>query len=186
MTINIYKSIIVLSIFIFTLNSCGKIGGVDAKKFPPDPKQRVKNNLEQGKGFRLSDKLKGINDGNTNFEFASSNELWRASLDTIDFMPLSSVNYSGGIIITDWYSSNQGSNESIKISIRFLTNEIRSDAIDIKVFKKKCSSLSNCLISEEQGVISNELKKKILKTATIYKTEKQSKNRKEYKGYNTN
>jgi hypothetical protein len=101
-------------------------------------------------------------------------------------MPLSSVNYSGGIIITDWYSSNQGSNESIKISIRFLTNEIRSDAIDIKVFKKKCSSLSNCLISEEQGVISNELKKKILKTATIYKTEKQSKNRKEYKGYNTN
>ena len=70
------------------------------------------------------------------FEFASSNELWRASLDTIDFMPLASVNYSGGIIITDWYSTDQTSNESIKISIRFLTNEIRSDALDIKVFNK--------------------------------------------------
>ena len=68
------------------------------------------------------------------FDFASSNELWRASLDVIDFMPLASVNYSGGIIITDWYSENQNPNESIKISIRFLTNEIRSDALDIKIF----------------------------------------------------
>ena len=79
------------------------------------------------------------------FEFASSNELWRASLDTIDFMPLASVNYSGGIIITDWYSTDQNSNESIKISIRFLTNEIRSDALDIKVFNKKCVTQSQRL-----------------------------------------
>ena len=78
------------------------------------------------------------------FEFATSNELWRASLDTIDFMPLASVNYSGGIIITDWYSNDQNSNESIKISIRFLTNEIRSDALDIKVFTRKCSENLNC------------------------------------------
>ena len=75
--------------------------------------------------------------GGGTFDFASSNELWRASLDTIDFMPLSSVNYSGGIIITDWYSEKNNSNESIKISIRFLTNEIRSDALDVKIFTKK-------------------------------------------------
>ena len=80
--------------------------------------------------------------GGGNFEFASSNELWRASLDVIDFMPLSSVNYSGGIIITDWYSENNSPNESIKISIRFLTNEIRSDALDIKIFNKKCENLN--------------------------------------------
>jgi hypothetical protein len=158
MTINIYKSIIVLSIFIFTLNSCGKIGGVDAKKFPPDPKQRVKNNLEQGKGFRLSDKLKGINDGNTNFEFASSNELWRASLDIIDFMPISTANYSGGIIVTDWYSDNQNSNESIKITIRFLTNEKRTNDL------------------------AKELKKEILKKAAIYQKKNKDKNFKPYKG----
>jgi hypothetical protein len=185
--IKIIKIYLILIFFSFFLNSCGgKLPGADARKYPDDPKLRVKKNMEEGRAFRLSKAMKDKKSGNGVFEFASSNELWRASLDTIDFMPLSSVNYSGGIIITDWYSSNQGSNESIKISIRFLTNEIRSDAIDIKVFKKKCSSLSNCLISEEQGVISNELKKKILKTATIYKTEKQSKNRKEYKGYNTN
>jgi hypothetical protein len=162
--IKIIKIYSILIFFSFFLNSCGgKLPGADARKYPDDPKLRVKKNKS----------------GNGVFEFASSNELWRASLDTIDFMPLSSVNYSGGIIITDWYSSNQSSDESIKISIRFLTNEIRSDAIDIKVFIKKCSSLSNCLISEKQGDISNELKKKILKTATIYKTEKQSKKQKE-------
>jgi hypothetical protein len=163
------------------LISCGgKLPGADARKFPSDPKKRVEKNLSEGRGFRLSEMGKSSSGGGV-FEFASSNELWRASLDIIDFMPLASVNYSGGIIITDWYSSNQNSNESIKISIRFLTNEIRSDAIDVKVFIKKCSSLSNCLISEKQGDIGIELKKKILKTATVYKTEKKSK--KESKPY---
>jgi len=90
-------------------------------------------------------------------------------------MPLSSVNYSGGIIITDWYSSDQGSKESIKISIRFLTNEIRTDALDIKVFNKICDDLVNCKITETDGVISKELKRKILKTATLYKEEKKNK-----------
>ena len=85
----------------------------------------------------------------TNYEFSTSNPLWRATFDVIDFMPLSSVNYSGGIIITDWYSSEQNLNESIKISIRFLTNEIRSDALDIKIFTRKClENLMNCKIIE--------------------------------------
>ena len=120
--------------------------------------------------------------GGTNYEFASSNELWRASLDTIDFMPLASVNYSGGIIITDWYSNDQNSNENIKISIRFLTNEIRSDALDIKVFKKVCkNSGSNCKISESYKELISELKIKILKTAKIYETKKKDKDYKPYK-----
>ena len=88
-------------------------------------------------------------------------------------MPLSSVNYSGGVIITDWYSSEQNSNESVKISIRFLTNEIRSDALDIKVFNRKCyTNLMNCKISENEGILISEIKKKILKKATMYKEEK--------------
>ena len=87
------------------------------------------------------------------FDFASSNELWRASLDTIDFMPLATVNYSGGIIITDWYSDEKNTNESIKISIRFLTNEIRSDALDIKIFNKKCvKQFNNCKITETKVI----------------------------------
>jgi hypothetical protein len=176
------KKLNVVLILLFSstlLISCnGKLPGADARKYPADPKKRIEKNLSEGRGFKLSDA--GKSRGGV-FEFASSNELWRASLDTIDFMPLASVNYSGGIIITDWYSSNQNTNESIKISIRFLTNEIRSDAVDVKVFTKKCSSLSNCLISEKQGDISIELKKKILKTAADYKAKKKSKNSKPYK-----
>ncbi len=119
--------------------------------------------------------------GSGNFEFASSNELWRASLDTIDFMPLASVNYGGGIIITDWYSNNSKS-DSIKISIRFLTNEIRSDALDIKVFNRTCKVISNCIISEKSGSLISELKSKILKTAAIYQKEKKDKDYKPYTG----
>ena len=174
-SINKIKLISFFATILIFLNGCnGKFPGADARKFPADPQKRVEKNLSEGRGFRFSEMGKSSSGGGV-FEFASSNELWRASLDTIDFMPLASVNYSGGIIITDWYSSNQNSNESIKISIRFLTNEIRSDSIDVKVFIKKCSSLSNCLISEKQGDIGIELKKKILKTATVYKTEKTSK-----------
>ena len=96
--------------------------------------------------------------------------LWRASLDVIDFMPLSSVNYSGGIIITDWYSENQNPNESIKITIRFLTNEVRSDALEIKIFNRKClDNLLNCRFTQTDGVLVTELKKEILKKAAIYK-----------------
>mgnify|MGYP000750012717 FL=1 len=91
-------------------------------------------------------------------------------------MPLAPVNYSGGIIITDWYSTEQTSNESIKISIRFLTNEIRSDALDIKVFNRKCnSSLIDCRVTNSQGVVAKELKKEILKKASLYKKENEDK-----------
>ena len=176
------KTIFVLFLSSIILSSCnGKLPGADARKYPDDPKLRVKKNLEEGRGFRLSDSM-GKSRGGGVFEFASSNELWRASLDTIDFMPLASVNYSGGIIITDWYSTDENSNESIKISIRFLTNEIRSDALDIKVFNKKCLPNFNCVTSEKQGNINIELKTKILKTAAIYEAEKKSKNSKSYKG----
>ena len=157
------------------LASCnGKLPGGDARKFPADPELRVKQNLEQGRGFKLNDSFKNQKGGV--FEFASSNSLWRASLDVIDFMPLSSVNYSGGIIITDWYSENSSSNESVKISIRFMTNEIRSDALNIKVFNKKCiNSLLNCKITEQKGILVKELKREILKKATLYKEEDKKK-----------
>ena len=175
------KIIFILFISSIFLNSCGgKLPGADARKYDPDPKKRVAKNLEEGRGFRLSETFSNSRGGV--FEFASSNELWRSSLDTIDFMPLVSVNYSGGLIITDWYSTDQASNESIKISIRFLTNEIRSDALDIKVFNKKCLPQLNCVISEKKGNLVTELKEKILKTAALYEIQKKAKNSKDYKG----
>ena len=171
-----FQILFVLFLSITLLNSCsGLPKGGDGKL--NDPKDRVKKNLEEGRGFRLMDMNKDSG-GNGVFEFASSNELWRASLDTIDFMPLASVNYSGGIIITDWYSTDQNSNESIKISIRFLTNEVRADAINIKVFNKICLSQSNCVISEKEGNLIPELKQKILRTAAIYEKQKKEKEKK--------
>ena len=159
---------------VFFISCANKLPGADARVYDSDPKKRVQKNLDEGRGFRVQD-LGGAIGGGGTFEFASSNELWRASLDVIDFIPLASVNYSGGIIITDWYSTDQKSNESIKISIRFLTNEIRSDALDIKVFSKKCITPSNCVTSERQGNINTELKTKILKTAAIYQAKKKLK-----------
>ena len=175
---NYLKNTAVLTSLLLFLYSCGM--GADARQFPPDAESRVKKNIEEGRGFRLFDnENKG---GSGNFDFASSNSLWRASLDTIDFMPLASANYSGGIIITDWYSSNSSSGESVKISIRFLTNEIRSDALDIKVFYKKCSSNENCKVIEQSEKISKELSKKIITKAAVYEAETKDKNYKPYKG----
>ena len=175
---NSLKNTAVLTSLLLFLYSCGM--GADARQFPPDAESRVKKNIEEGRGFRFMDNVnKG---GSGNFDFASSNSLWRASLDAIDFMPLASANYSGGIIITDWYSSNSTSGESIKISIRFLTNEIRSDALDIKVFYKKCSSNENCKIVEKSKNIKKELSKKILTKAAVYEAETKDKNYRPYKG----
>jgi len=185
LSIKNFKIITIIALCSILLNGCnGKLPGADARKYDPDPKKRVKKNLDEGKGFRLNDvadKMSGKMSGGV-FDFASSNELWRASLDTIDFMPLASVNYSGGIIITDWYSTDQSSNESIKISIRFLTNEVRSDALTVKVFSKKCLAQSNCVISEKTGNLNTQLKEKILKIAATYKVQNESKKSKEYKG----
>ena len=172
-------SIFTLILSLILLNSCGIYRPVDAREYPPDPKLRVKKNLEEGRGFRLNDALnKTLKKGGGTFDFASSNELWRASLDIIDFMPLLSANYSGGIIITDWYSENQ--NEAIKVTIRFLSNEVRSDAINIKVFFKKCKDIVNCKITESEGSLGKELKKEILKKAAIYKKQTKDKNFKPY------
>lgn len=139
---------------------------VDAREVSPDPKERVRKNIEEGRGFRIMGGKKG-----GTFDFASSNPLWRAALDTIDFMPLVSANYSGGIVITDWYSESGNEDESIKISIRFVSNEIRTDALNIKVFIKNCDQNKNCVINESQGNLRSELRSNILKRAAKYQKE---------------
>ena len=169
------KSFFTLIISLMILSSCNP---GDARKIPPNAKDRVQKNLEEGRGFRLMDNI-GKGQGG-NFDFASSNELWRASLDTLDFMPLALANYSGGIIVTDWYSDGVSENESVKISIRFLSNEVRSDAISIKVFYKNCSMDSNCRVIDKSSELSNELKKQILSKAAVYEKLAKTKNKKKY------
>ena len=178
--IAVKKNILILLSILILLTQTGcealKPKKVSAKDFPPDPRKRVEKNINEGRGFRVM----GGSQKGTNYEFASANPLWRATLDTLDFMPLASANYSGGIVITDWYSENNSPNESVKISVRFLTNEIRSDALDINVYLKKCSENSNsCSISKNNNDLVADLNLSILKKATKYKKEVIDKNIKE-------
>jgi hypothetical protein len=149
---------------------------VNAKDFPADPKLRTKKNMEEGRGFRIM----GGNNGGTTYSFATANPLWRATLDSLDFMPLVSANYSGGIVVTDWYTENSTPQESIKISVRFLTNEIRSDALDINIFYKECSkNLTNCKVSQKDNELVSEITLSILKKASQYEKERINKYKKE-------
>ena len=127
--------------------------------------------MDEGRGFRLFTDGKASN----TFDFATSNELWRASLDTLDFMPLISADYGGGILITDWYNENNNYEDFIKISVRFLTNEIRSDALNVKVYTKKCVNINNCTINQDNPEIKSKLISTILAKASKYKQEKNKK-----------
>ncbi len=174
MTSNLKKLILLFCIFLIT--SCGIYRPTDARKVSPNPEERVKKNIEEGRGFKLSN----IGKRSTNFQFASSNPIWRASLDVLEFAPLLNANYSGGIIITDWISSdNQNLNEFYKITIKFLSNEIRSDALKITLHEKKCNTNNKCKISEiKSKAVENEISKKILKMAALYEKEDLAKKKK--------
>ena len=154
-----------LFLILVNLNSCGIYRPVSAKDYPPEPEKRIQKNLQEGKGFQIL----GGNKKGGDFNFATSNEMWRASLDILDFMPLTSADYGGGLIITDWYSDESNTNDSIKISIRFLSNEIRADALSIKVFSKQCEKAINCKVLQSNPEIESELKVAILKRAAKYK-----------------
>ena len=168
---NLKNLAFLVSLVIF-LYSCGM--GADARQFPPDAESRVKKNIEEGRSVGLIGQVTGKSKGGS-FEFANANELWRASLDVIDFMPLTSVNYGGGVIITDWYSDQGNTNESIKITIKFLSNEIRSDSLDVDVFYKTCIATNNCKINKQEGQLKKEITKQILAKAAIYKKQAKDK-----------
>ena len=127
------------------LTGCGKgfFKKVDMRERPVNAQERARQNVEQGKGVSINKILNRR--GNTNFQFSSSNPLWRASLEILDFLPMTTVDYAGGMIISDWYSDNtSNSNESIKITIRFLSNEVRSDSLKVIAHKKTCKTISSC------------------------------------------
>ncbi len=173
----LFKHIVTIFFATLILSSCKNAG--DARKIPPNVKDRVQQNIEEGRGFRLMGNM-STKKKSGEFDFASSNELWRASLDTLDFMPLALANYSGGIIVTDWYSDGSSQNESVKISIRFLSNEVRTDAISVKVFYKKCSIQNTCEVLDRSDELSEDLSRKILTKAATYEKTSKSKKKKKY------
>ena len=171
-------------IFLSFLSSCGGIGNIwdpaDARKVPANVNERVQKNLEEGKGFTVK-KMLDEGEGGTSYQFATSNSMWRATLEILDFLPLANVDYSGGIISTDWYNEGTATDESIKITVRFLTNEIRSDGLKIIVHKKKCNTQQNCVVKKVSSKLEHELQVAILKRAVIFEKEVTKGKKKKYK-----
>ena len=166
----------------FILTNCGIYKRSDVKDNPVNVNERVQKNIEEGRGIRFG---KGTTTGGT-FDFASSNELWRASIDILDFVPFTNASYSGGIIITDWFSGNskvEGEKRELKITVRFLTNEIRADALKINIHEKICklNTVNDCHINKISSSIENEIKLAILKKAAFLQKGLFEKEAKEYR-----
>ena len=176
------KNIAFLALITIFLNSCG-VNIFDRKDpIEPNARKRARQNVEEGRGFSAGGMF-GKKD--TNFEFATSNPLWRATLDTLDFMVISSVDYAGGLIISDWYSDNNP-DEAIKITVRFLANEVRVDSLKILVHKKTCKN-SSCVVKQIDTDLTSNIRDKILKKAAfIVKTDKDNRKRKKLKSVVTN
>ena len=176
--LNLIKPILpILFLLLFLLTSCGVYKKSDARVISPNVDERVKQSIQEGRGFRIGT---GMLKGGTSFEFASSNELWRASLEVLDFLPLSNVDYSGGIIITEWYSEGTANDEAIKITVRFLSNEVRADGLTIIIHKRVCNKFQQCTVAKIKSALEEEVKLAILKTATLLEQGKYETNKKEY------
>ncbi len=178
MRLPLFKILTVVIIFIFS-TSCNIYKYSPARDTPTKGMDRARKNVEEGRGVSAGNVF-NRSQGGTNYEFSTSNPMWRASLETLDFLPLTTVDYSGGVIISDWYSNNaSGGKESIKISIRFLSNEIRSDSLKIVVHKKTCSTSLNCKVNLlSSSKIKEELHTTIIRKAALIEEESKKKKKK--------
>merc|ERR1712159_964332 len=134
-----------LSVFLITFTSCNKANKDFAKDAnrPIQAEDKRRKNINEGRGVSIGS-LAGRVSGGTTYEFSSSNPMWRASLETLDFLPLATVDYSGGMIITDWYADDSDKFKSLKITVRFLSNEVRTDSLKIIIHQKICKTSGAC------------------------------------------
>ena len=176
----ILTKIFFLFFILVSLSQCGIWDPADARKVPVNAKDRAQKNIEEGRSIKFGKLGQG---GSGKFDFATSNEMWRATIEILDFVPLSSADYGGGIVITDWYNDTQNQNESIKIMVHFLSNEIRADGIKVVVYDRFCkdSNMLNCQTSVNNSEVSEEIKLAILKKASTFRNIENEKKAKEYR-----
>ena len=166
---------IIAYFFLFSLLiSCGKgfFKKVDTRKVPISGPERAKKNVKEGRGVGIGSMIGG--NKSTTYEFSTSNPMWRATLDILDFLPLSTVDYSGGVIISEWYTDDTNKNQALKITVRFLSNEVQTNSLKISVHRKKCSVDQTCNVELFKSRIQEELVASILRGAAIL--QKQTKN----------
>tara|TARA_Y100000817_G_C16821442_1_gene529085 strand:+ start:213 stop:725 length:513 start_codon:yes stop_codon:yes gene_type:complete len=168
------RNLIKIIAYFFILSSiisCGGFKKVDTRKVPISGPERAKKNIAEGRGISIGKALG--NATGTNYEFSTSNPMWRATLDILDFLPLSTVDYSGGVIISDWYTDNSNKDQALKVTVRFLSNTVQTNSIKVTVHRKKCSVNQTCNVELFKSRIQEELIASILKEAAIL--EKQQK-----------
>ena len=175
------KFLLLFLILSLSLSSCGIYKRSDIKDNPGNVEERVRKNIEEGRGIKFGNK--GAAGGV--FDFASSNEMWRASIEILDFVPFTNASYSGGIIITDWFSNNKdktGNKKEIKITVRFLSNEIRAEGIEVIIHERICGqNNTNCKITKKKSKLEGEIKIAILKKAALIQLEDRKKFKKDKK-----
>ena len=166
--LSILKKIIPAFLVLLILSSCGgnfklpKPG--DARKTPTEGRERARKNIEEGRGISIG---KAFGQGKTTYQFSTSNPMWRATFDVIDFMPLVTVDYAGGMIITDWYADANTTNDSLKFTIRFLSNEVRPDSLKIIIHKKTCKTQSNCIVQKIASKLEDTIRSQIITKAAV-------------------
>ena len=165
---------ILLYSLVFSLTfSCGKgfFKKVDTRDVPISGPERAKKNVREGRGVGLGDMM-GIRKGGTTYEFSTSNPMWRATLDILDFLPLTTVDYSGGVIISDWYTDNSDKDQALKVTVRFLSNQVRANSLKVTVHRKRCSVNQSCKVELFKSRIQQELIASILREAAILEKQK--------------
>jgi hypothetical protein len=165
------KNIIFLITLSLTIIGCAKYDPVTGEKIIIEPNPEKKAAQFRDKNGGIFGDINFSKKASNTFDFATSNVLWRATLKSLDFLPLVNADYSGGIVIYDWYSDNLNSNEQVKITVRFLSNELRSDSIQVIAHKKVCDENNKCTTSKLNTNLPQEIKDKILFSARSMRVE---------------
>jgi hypothetical protein len=161
---------------LFFIVKCAKIDPVTGEKVIIEPNVSKRQQAYMDKEGGIFGDFNKKNQSNT-FEFATSNVLWRATLKSLDFLPLVNADYSGGIIIYDWYSDGKNNKEQIKVSVKFLNNELRSDSLEVSVHKKICDNENNCITQKINNNFNQEIKDTIIASARSLKISEQKNNK---------
>jgi hypothetical protein len=156
--------IIVLIVMISSVTACSGLD-IDSTNYPQDSekvRREKRGKLTGDEGLKIFGGES--NTGESTGALGINSYLWRATLDTISFVPLSSVDPRSGVIITDWYESPDARGERFKINVIILDTKLRTDGIRVSVFKQVLEK-GNWRDAKVNEKIASDLEDKILTRA---------------------
>ena len=173
-----YTKYLYLMPILALLFSCSKNENQSKEIFEPNVDKRARQEVEKG-GITIFGDRTGLG-GGSNVKFANANVMWKATLQAMEEIPLSQTDYSGGIIITDWYGNINNSEKSkqIKITVRFLSDELSSSSLQIINHQKICEQ-DKCTTTLGGNLLNDEIKEKIITSARNLSLQDKKKNNKQ-------